>query len=237
MSRNPWEVPEWRNPKSKLEGDSLILDIQTYLKNADEESIYRELAIQKAFTIASWHSISREHRSSIMDIISLYGEEAIRPILYAVGDKSITAVIDLACSFISQFNLPLKQEKEELAKSIEDKFTKLTQDAIKENNDVGRSVLSWDDHELVYLHSGGIKTKIEEDVKPNVGNKKIELPRIKDPVALNLPSNLSIKGPFPGHLATNQELVAPKISSLTYILCAIFAVISGWVSFLIYGLL
>lgn len=144
---NPSKLPPWRNPKSKSEGDSLVLDILQFLESTEEDSIQRETALQKAFMLATYHpvgGITRQQRAGIMNVLSLYGREAIKPILYAVGDCPIVEVIDLAASFVCSYNKAKESSIGELVKTIRSEFTLLVKDAVEKDP----TSTIWKNHEL-----------------------------------------------------------------------------------------
>ena len=156
-------MPKWRKPKEKSEADSLIVDIILFLESHETDSAERELALKNAFTIATYcpKDISRQQYTDIMSILWAYGEEAISPVLLAVGDCSISEVLTAAKDFVLTYNEPREMTREDTLKEIKDRYTAICQSTFDDNVLAGRSVLAWRDHKLYYFHPGGLRYEVE----------------------------------------------------------------------------
>lgn len=151
----PLKLPKWSRPKDLYEGDSLVLDIILFLEKTEEGSYLREKAFYKAFEIASFcpNGISKKQCNDIMSVIRAYGSQAIKPILYLIGDVPMPEVIELAAQYVSNYNIPKSPAGEALLFHLKEYYLNRVDEIRDQCFKQHRSIVLWYDHVLIYLHT------------------------------------------------------------------------------------
>lgn len=156
------QIPKWRKPKEQSEADSLVLDILLFLEKYGEHSLERELAFEKAFTIATYYnSITAVQREDILSILWAHGSESVKPILRVVAELPGPAVIDTAEVFVKNYKQSRVLTCKDTLQYLKEHYTNIVNLTYESLTGVGRSVLAWKNHKLYYFHPGGLMYEVE----------------------------------------------------------------------------